>query len=99
LEWRRLWLWTKLQKVGFFAVTLNGITILWNQDGTRALIVPQGTARGAYALSMQFQGDIGAEAPCVTLNGVAVSEPIALAPIEFAPIFRRLDGQPKTSVN
>ena len=85
LLWRRLWAWVELQAQGFLSEVLEGVTVLWNVDGTRALIVPQGRAIGTYVLSMQFQGDIGPEAPCIMLDGRAVDDGAQLAPIEFAP--------------
>ncbi len=86
LQWRRLWAWISLEAYGFFSRRLQGVTVLWNLDGTRALIVPQGDAIGRYVLTMQFQGDIGAEAPCITLQGEGVNDGVAFAPIEFAPV-------------
>lgn len=57
---------------------LQSIVVLWNGDGTRGLIVLRGAAHGSYALSIVFQGNIGAEAPCITQNSKAVVEPITL---------------------
>lgn len=84
--WRRLWTTTVLQAHGFFSEALAGTTVLWNADGTRALVIPQGNVTGTYVLAMSFQGDIGAEAPCILLDGSAVEESIAFAPLVFAPL-------------
>jgi len=84
--WRRLWNTTLLQAHGFFSEALAGTTVLWNADGTRALVIPQGTVTGTYVLAMRFQGDIGAEAPCILLDRSAVEESIAFAPLVFAPL-------------
>jgi hypothetical protein len=84
--WRRLWNTTLLQAHGFFSEALAGTTVLWNADGTRALVVPQGNVTGTYVLAMRFQGDIGAEAPCILLGRAAVDESIAFAPLVFAPL-------------
>jgi hypothetical protein len=94
--WRRLWAWTTLQPRGFLSEPLAGTTVLWNADGTRALLVPQGRVVGTYALSMRFQGDIGPEAPCISLDAVAVDEGVTFAPLVFVPL--RIWRQPTRDV-
>ena len=73
LPWRRMWQWTLLQPYGR-APPLTGITILWCTDQTRALIVPLGDPGGSYTLALGFEGNIGAEAPCITAQGASVTE-------------------------
>jgi hypothetical protein len=88
LSWRRMWQWTQLQP-DTRALPLSGITILWCTDQTRALIVPLGRPSGSYALTLGFEGNIGAEIACITTDGASVSESSALAPIELGPLRRR----------
>ena len=85
MPWRRMWQWTLLQPDPR-AQALTGITIVWSADQTRALIVPLGSPSGAYTLTLGFEGDIGAEAPCITALGASVTETAALTPIVLAPL-------------
>ena len=62
---------------------------LWNSDGTIGLLVPVEQVRGIYNLSTTFQGNIGAEATCITRNGYGVSETVPIGPITMGPRFRR----------
>ncbi|MFZ1154287.1 MAG: hypothetical protein WAN93_05220, partial [Solirubrobacteraceae bacterium] len=85
LPWRRMWQWTMLTPSGPRARGLRGTTILWSTDQTRALIVPLGNPVGSHALTLGFQGNIGAEVACITMQTVSVSETAACAPILIAP--------------
>jgi hypothetical protein len=87
LSWRRIRKWISLTPSGN-AGGLQGITVLWNGDGTRGLIVVQGQARGLYELRMTFQGNIGAEAPSITRAAKPVVEMVDLGSIVLGP--RRL---------
>jgi hypothetical protein len=84
LPWRRMWQWTSLQPE-VLARPLSGLTILWSSDQTRALLVPLGRPAGRYALTLGFEGNIGAEVACITLGGTGASETPTLAPIRLGP--------------
>ena len=86
LCWRRMWQWTTLDPASFRARGLTGLTMLWSADETRALLVPFGSPVGAYALTLRFQGNIGAETACITAKGASVSEAATSAPIDIAPM-------------
>jgi hypothetical protein len=89
LPWQRIWRWIKLtNSVNSTAPLLA----LWNADGTIGLLVPIELVRGVYQLNITFQGNIGAEAPCITENGSGVSETVPAGPITMGPRFRRLRG-------
>jgi len=94
LPWRRMWQWTLLEPSSLRARSLNGITILWSTDRTRALIVPLGHPAGGYTLTLGFEGNIGAEAACITSGGSSVSESPSCGPIALAPPIRRLPPRP-----
>ena len=94
LPWRRMWQWTLLQP-DTRARPLTGITILWSADQTRALIVPLGSPSGTYTLTLGFEGNIGAEAPCITTDGISVTESSPLSPIELGPPRRRFPPVPR----
>jgi hypothetical protein len=84
LPWRRMWQWTSLL-ADVRARPLTGITILWCTDQTRALIVPLGSPRGAYSLTLGFEGNIGAEVACITSDGTSVTESATPRPIQLGP--------------
>jgi hypothetical protein len=89
LPWRRIWQWIRLTD----AANANlALFVLWNADGTIGLLVPQAQTRGAYNLSISFQGNLGAEGPCITLNGAGVNEIVAVGPIVMGPLFKRPGG-------
>ena len=48
--------------------------------------MPLGSSSGAYTLTLGFEGDIGAETPCITALGASVTETVALTPIALAPL-------------
>ena len=74
LPWRRIWRWIQLTPDGGATSVIDEKTVLWNADGTRGLLIIQGQPVGSYRLTAAFQGNIGAEAPCITSNGGAVWE-------------------------
>lgn len=84
LPWRRMWQWTTLAHPGPGSEPVE-IAILWSTDQTRALIAPLGSPRGSYALTLGFQGNIGAEVACITSNGASVSEALTSTAIAIAP--------------
>jgi hypothetical protein len=49
------------------------------------LLPQQPPPTGKYALTMHFQGNIGAEAPCITSSDAAVSELVQLDPLVIIP--------------
>jgi hypothetical protein len=85
LPWQRTWLWTTLKPASASATDLRGSRVFWNADGTKGLVVPLGSPRGSYDLQMAFQGNVGAELPCITLDGAAVTDTVDLGAIELGP--------------
>ncbi len=92
LPWQRLWRWVRLAGAGNAQIAILPI---WSDDGTTGLLVPLESGRGIYSLSMTFQGNLGAEAPCITLNADAVTEPLVVGSIRMGPPIRHLprEGQ------
>ena len=86
LPWQRIWRGIRLTNAANANLPLLP---LWNADGTIGLLVPVEQVRGIYNLSTTFQGNIGAEAPCITQNGYGVSEPVPVGSITMGPAFRR----------
>jgi hypothetical protein len=85
LPWRRLWQWVRFVRLAFFSLPMPlGVTVLWSADGTRGLVVPIGPANGLYTLSIELQGNIGAEVPSITSSGTVVKERVSFAPITLA---------------
>jgi hypothetical protein len=62
---------------------------LWNNDGTIGLLVPLELLRGICTLSMTFQENLGAEAPCIAQNATEVTEGVPVGPIRMGPPIRR----------
>lgn len=89
LPWQRIWRWIRLTGV---ANTISPSLALWNADGTVGLIVPFVKVRGALSLSITFQGNIGAEAPCITKNGGSITETVPVGAITMGPSFHRVPG-------
>jgi hypothetical protein len=87
--WQRIWQWVQLAPANFLSRGLTQVDVVWNTDGTRGLILPLGGPRGRYNLSIAFQGNLGAEAPCITQNGYPVSETVALGSLILGPQIRR----------
>jgi hypothetical protein len=88
LPWQRIWRWIVLGNVANASVPS---LVLWNADGTIGLLVPIELVRGIYHLSITFQGNIGAEAPCITQNGNSFSETVPVGSITMGPWFRRFN--------
>jgi hypothetical protein len=86
LPWQRIWRGIRLTNAANANLPLLP---LWNADGTIGLLVPVEQVRGIYNLSTTFQGNIGAEVPCITQNGDGVSETVPLGSITLGPAFRR----------
>ena len=86
LPWQRIWRSIRLTNAANANLPL---LVLWNADGTIGLLVPVEQVRGIYNLSASFQGNIGAEAPCITRNGYGVSESVPVGPVTMGPAFRR----------
>lgn len=59
--------------------------VLWNGDGTRGLIVLGGSTQSSSPLNIAFQGNIGAEAPCITRSGKAVVDQVDLGTLQIGP--------------
>lgn len=89
LPWQRIWRWIELANSANATVAT---LVLWNADGTIGLLAPLELVRGIYHLNITFQGNIGAEAPCITQSGNGVSETVPVGSIRMGPFFRRFDG-------
>jgi len=89
LPWLRIWQWIHMTPASPVAGGLTDLFAAWNSDGTRGLIVPTGQPRGLFSLGIDFQGNVGAQAPCITLAGVAFAETATLGPFSLGPIRRR----------
>jgi hypothetical protein len=96
LPWRRIWRWIRLTDA---TNTISPSLALWNADGTVGLIVPFAKVRGALNLGITFQGNIGAEAPCITRNGTSITEMAPLGAVTMGPRFRRLPDTAATQLN
>jgi hypothetical protein len=75
--------------IGTFAPKTSQVTALRNRDGTRGLLIPDAVLSGAWSMSMEFHGNIGAEMPCITSAGKSVRETVEFAPLVFRPQRRR----------
>ena len=53
--------------------------------GRVRLMMTTQTPRGAYSLTLGFEGNIGAEVACITSDGVSVTESASLPPIQLGP--------------
>ena len=82
LPWQRIWRWIEFAKA---AGETAALLPLWSADGTRGLLVPLQRLVGIFRLSVAFQGNIGAEAPCITQNGNPFTEQVAIGPITMGP--------------
>lgn len=87
LPWQRIWSTVSLVNS---SGSNDPLFVLWNADGSIGLLVPVNQVRGTYNLSMTFLGNIGAEAPCITQNGVGVTEQTAIGPVPMGPLLIRL---------
>ena len=75
--WQRIWLWIGLAN----SSGIVPLFPLWSADGTRALLFPATNLTGAYDLGMIFQGNLGPELPCITVDGKPWTEPVVVGPI------------------
>lgn len=90
LPWQRIWRWIRLTNPDN---VVDPTLVLWNQDGTIGLLVPLEAERGPYNLSVTFQGNLGAEAPCITQNVYSVTETVPVGTIVMGPRLRRYTVQ------
>jgi hypothetical protein len=87
LQCRRIWQWTALLPLNAQSKGVEGVEVIWNVDGTRVLIIPQGALpQGDFLLQISFQGNIGAELPSITFAGVSVREQVDLGTITVGPV-------------
>jgi hypothetical protein len=86
LPWQRIWRWIRLMSPDN---VVDPTLALWNQDGTIGLLVPLESVRGPCNLSMTFQGNLGAEVPCITQNNYSVTETVPVGSILMGPRLRR----------
>jgi hypothetical protein len=90
MPWRRLWRWIQITPDGGASSVVDEKNVFWSSDGTRGLLAVQGHPIGKYDFTLAFQGNIGAEAPCITSNGAGVWDLADLGQIDFhRPIIRR----------
>jgi hypothetical protein len=95
LPWQRIWAWIRLTSQ---ENTADPTLVLWNGDGSIGLLVPLQSERGIYDLAMTFEGNLGAEAPCITQNGYAVTEFVPVGSVVLGPRIRhfpRLERVPE----
>ena len=85
MQWRRIWRWITVTADSTVQWRPGRQVVLWNSDGTRGLVVIAGQPQGAGQLTIVFQGNIGAEAPCITLNGNDVSDYVDLGKVQLGP--------------
>jgi len=92
LPWQRIWQWISLLPANSQSQGVTKLAILWNNDGTRGIIVPFGNPLGSFHLQISFQGNIGAEAPCITASALGVTEHVNLGTLTLGPISIRRPG-------
>ncbi len=82
LPWQRIW-----SLAGLIEVTgrVQNLGAVWSADGTRALLLPATLQRGSLSLAIGFLGNIGAQAPCILLNGAPVVERATLGNVPLGP--------------
>lgn len=85
LAWQRTWQWISLLPADSHSQGVTKLEVLWNNDGTKGLIVPLGSPQGGFHLQISFQGNIGAEAPCITAAGVTLTEHIDIGVLTLGP--------------
>jgi hypothetical protein len=85
LPWQRIWAWFRLTGLA----NANDILIpMWNGDGTNGLLLPIQQLRGIFNLSVTFQGNLGPELPCITMQGYGVTETAVVGPVRMGPPLR-----------
>jgi hypothetical protein len=84
LPWQRIWSTIRLTSS---SGANDALLPVWRADGSKGLLVPFQQTRGIYTLTITFRGNIGAEAPCITVGGAAVTEPADIGPIPMGPRF------------
>lgn len=90
LPWRRIWRWISVTGAAEPAIApLGRQVVLWNGDGSRGLIVFAAPLSGAIRIGVEFHGDIGAEAPCITRGGNEALEYVDLGVLHIAARKRR----------
>ncbi len=82
LPWQRIWRYFTLGTAG---VDLQTLVPLWSADGTRAILISSTQVRGGLPFTARFAGNIGAEAPCILLDGTAVDETVQLGTVMMGP--------------
>jgi hypothetical protein len=92
LPWQRIWRYFTLGTAA--GADLQILVPLWSADGTRALLIPSTQVRGGLAFGARFVGDIGAEAPCIMLNGVPVDETVSVGTVTMGPAVFTRPGWP-----
>jgi len=90
LPWRRIWRWISVTGAAQHVIApLVRQAVLWNGDGSRGLIVFAAPLSVAVRISVEFHGDIGAEAPCITRGGNEILEYVDLGVFHVNPRKRR----------
>ena len=85
VPWRRIWRWITVTADSTASWLPGRQVVLWNSDGTRGFVVIAGRPQGAARLTIVFQGNIGAEASCITRNGNEVSDFVDLGKVQLGP--------------
>jgi hypothetical protein len=79
LDWRRVT--AAAEQAHGPAAPPVGLTVLWNVDATRAVLIPgRAVSMTDYRLRFTYHGDIGAEAPAVSHCGDPVREEAVISP-------------------
>jgi hypothetical protein len=87
LPWQRIWRWIWTSNPGGLPLPM---LVVWRADGSSGLLIPVEEIRGSRTVTITFQGNVGAEAPCITQGGLGVVETVALGPIEMGPPLLRV---------
>jgi hypothetical protein len=89
LPWQRIW-----RSITLTSGTNPPQPLLpfWSADGTRAVLIPLQLLVGIYHLAIGFQGNIGAEAPCITQNGNPLTDSVPVGGIRMGEFRRRVTG-------
>ena len=91
LPWQRIWRYFTLGTAG---ADLQTLVPLWSVDGTRAILISSTQVRGGLPLTARFAGNIGAEAPCIMLNGRPAGEVVNCGTVTMGPLLFTHPGWP-----
>jgi hypothetical protein len=93
LPWQRIWTSVQWTPAASWSVGKPAHAVLWNADGTKGVILLSRAANGPFNLSITFKGNLGPELPCITQNGVGVTEVVTIGSISLGPVYFRVPQQ------